>query len=181
MFTPGFACSHWNQHVHTGISMFTLGFAVPTGISTFTLGSACSHWDLHIPTGKDLADPIRRQQNFGRPCSSEGLYSLQLQHHKHQLVKSMMLKKSCMCARQALHLSACICRATPARAPCSGSRWAQSGGWTATTRAELAHKELRRLHATRVRMDMFCTCMFSLGFTACVHAVPLESGIFPSG
>ncbi len=65
--------------------MFTLGFAVPTGISTFTLGSACSHWDLHVPTGKDVADAIRRQQNFGRPCSSEGL-SQMLQQHDAQKV-----------------------------------------------------------------------------------------------
>lgn len=52
------------------------------------------------------------------------------------------------CREDAGHLSACTWRATPARGPCCASRWAQSEGCTATTKAAFAHCEFLRLQST---------------------------------
>ena len=66
-------------------------------------------------------------------------------HVNMKSLKSIVIQQ-CACDK---HLSAWTCRATPARAPCSGSKWAQSEGWTATTSAELAQSELRLLQCQK--------------------------------
>jgi len=139
---------HWHLHVHTGFSICTLKLAAPTGICMFTLGFTCSHWGLQDPLEITQMNPYagsRTLQNLAAlkaytACSGSTTTTFCQKHEAHKVMH--------VCWMRGIPFS----RATPARAPCWGSRWAQSGGCTATTRAELAHKELRRLHTTRVMM-----------------------------